>query len=286
MIKKKTILIRIRKFFMINKNNIIKTLIILFSISFILYSQNTDRNNTAVFFSYIENGNINKVREMIRNGIDVNITDEDNWSALHRAVQYNKRDIVRELLINKKININPTLPNNTILENDGKKWYADGETPLLLASYYGHSEIVSMLLNYGADILAKDNIDGAMAIHIASARGWSRTVLAILESYSAKNVKDIINSVDNTGTTPLMWAAMNNQVSVMNLILKFGAYINAQDDDGWTALHFAAASDSYKAAEMLLNNKANANIKNLDEKKPIDIANDTDMQALLNKYTK
>ena len=286
MIKKKTILIRIRKFFMINKNNIIKTLIILFSISVILYSQNTDINNTAVFFSYIENGNINKVREMIRNGIDVNITDEDNWSALHRAVQYNKRDIVRELLINKKININPTLPNNTILENDGKKWYADGETPLLLASYYGHSEIVSMLLNYGADILAKDNIDGAMAIHIASARGWSRTVLAILESYSAKNVKDIINSVDNTGTTPLMWAAMNNQVSVMNLILKFGAYINAQDDDGWTALHFAAASDSYKAAEMLLNNKANANIKNLDEKKPIDIANDTDMQALLNKYTK
>ena len=286
MIKKKTILIRIRKFFMINKNNIIKILIILFSISFILYSQNADRNNTAVFFSYIENGNINKVREMIRNGIDVNITDEDNWSALHRAVQYNKRDIVRELLINKKININPTLPNNTILENDGKKWYADGETPLLLASYYGHSEIVIMLLNYGADILAKDNIDGAMAIHIASARGWSRTVLAILESYSAKNVKDIINSVDNTGTTPLMWAAMNNQVSVMNLILKFGAYINAQDDDGWTALHFAAASDSYKAAEMLLNNKANANIKNLDEKKPIDIANDTDMQALLNKYTK
>ena len=271
---------------MINKNNIIKTLIILFSISVILYSQNTDINNTAVFFSYIENGNINKVREMIRNGIDVNITDEDNWSALHRAVQYNKRDIVRELLINKKININPTLPNNTILENDGKKWYADGETPLLLASYYGHSEIVIMLLNYGADILAKDNIDGAMAIHIASARGWSRTVLAILESYSAKNVKDIINSVDNTGTTPLMWAAMNNQVSVMNLILKFGAYINAQDDDGWTALHFAAASDSYKAAEMLLNNKANANIKNLDEKKPIDIANDTDIQALLNKYTK
>ena len=107
-----------------------------------------------------------------------------------------------------------------------------------------------------------------------------------VESYSAKNTKDIVNAVDNTGTTPLMWAAMNNRVSVMNLILKFGAYINAQDDDGWTALHFAAASDSYKAVEMLINNKANANIKNLDEKKPVDIASDTDIQALLNKYTK
>ena len=86
---------------MLNVNNIIKTLIILFSISFILYSQNTDRNNKTAFFSAIESGDIKKVRELIRNGIDINITDEYNWSALHRAVQFNKRDIVRELLLNK-----------------------------------------------------------------------------------------------------------------------------------------------------------------------------------------
>ncbi len=124
-----------------------------------------------------------------------------------------------------------------------------------------------------------------MAIHIAAARGNTETVSAILESYSARN-KNIANVSDNTGTTPLMWAAMNNQISVMNLLLKFDADINAQDDDGWTALHFAAASESYKAAELLINYKANADIKNLDDKKPIDIASDSDIQALLNKYTK
>lgn len=259
-----------------------KVLIILFVISFGLYSQNKDASE---FFSAIESGNINKVREMIRAGIDVNSLDDYNWSALHRAVQFNKIEIVKELLSHKKINVNPTLPSDTILENSGKKWYADGETPLLLASYYGYYGIVSLLLNYGANILAKDDIDGAMAIHIASARGNTRTVSAILGSYSAKN-KNIINVADNTGTTPLMWASMNNQISVMNVILKFGANINAQDDDGWTALHFAAASDSYKAVELLINNRANANIKNLDENKPIDIALDTDIWALLNKYTK
>lgn len=264
------------------KRAVKKVLIILFLISFGLYSQNED---SAAFFSAIEGGDINKVREMIRAGIDVNSVDYHNWSALHRAVQFNKIEIVKELLSHRKIDVNPTLPNDTILENDGKKWYADGETPLLLASYYGYFGIVSLLLNYGANILAKDSIDGAMAIHIASARGNTRTVSAILGSYSAKNVKNIINVVDNTGTTPLMWAAMNNQISVMNLILKFGANINAQDDDGWTALHFAVASDSYKAVELLINNKADANIKNLDENKPIDIALDTDTRALLNKYT-
>ena len=260
-----------------------RILIILFLISFNLYSQN---NNTSEFFLSIENGNINKVRGMIRAGIDVNITDNANWSALHRAVQANKIEIVKELLSHRRININPVLPKDTILENSGKKWYADGETPLLLASFYGYSDIVLLLLNYGANILAKDNIDGAMAIHIAAARGNTRTVSAILESYSAKNVKNIVNITDNTGTTPLMWASMNNQISIMNLLLKFGANIDAQDDDGWTALHFAVASDSYKAVELLINNKANADIKNLDENKPIDIVSDTDIQALLNKYAK
>ena len=261
-------------------------LIILFLISFNpyfnLYSQN---DNTLEFFSAIENGNIERVKEIIKSGIDVNITDNDNWSALHRAVQVNKIEIVKELLSHRKIDINPVLPEGTILDNNGKKWFAGGETPLLLASFYGYSDIVSLLLNYGANILSKDNIDGAMAIHIAAARGNTETVSAILESYSARN-KNIANASDNTGTTPLMWAAMNNQISVMNLLLKFDADIDAQDDDGWTALHFATSSESYKAAELLINNKANADIKNLDDKKPIDIASDSDIRALLNKYTK
>lgn len=256
--------------------------LILFNSYFNLYSQN---DNALEFFSAIENGNIEIVKEIIKSGIDINIADKDNWSALHRAVQVNKIEIVKELLSHKKIDINPVLPEGTILDNNGKKWFADGETPLLLASFYGYSDIVLLLLNYGANILSKDDIDGAMAIHIAVARGNTETVSAILESYSARN-KNIANVSDNTGTTPLMWAAMNNQISVMNLLLKFDADIDAQDDDGWTALHFAAASESYKAAELLINNKANVDIKNLDDKKPIDIASDSDIQALLNKYIK
>lgn len=264
---------------------------ILFLLSFVLYSQDltnqeVNKSTDNEFFTAIDNGDINKVKELISSGIDINSVNEDGWSALHLAVKANNSEIVRELLSHKKIDMNPRLPADTIFTEGDNVWYADGQTPLLLASYYGYSDMVSMLLNYGADILAKDDVDEAMAIHIASARGYTSVVTAILDSNSAKNTgRDIVNIGDNTGTTPLMWASMNNQVSVIALLMKYKLDIDLQDDDGWTALHFAVASDSYRAVDILLRNGADANISDLDGKKPLNICNDTDIEALLNKYT-
>ena len=271
----------------------------LFLLSFALYSQEitnseifTNYNNgeetvnsNSIFFTAIENGDISKVRELLKNGTDVNSTNAEGWSALHLAVKVNNPAIVKELLSNKKINMNPTLPVDSVFTDSDTKWYADGQTPLLLAAYYGYSDIVTMLLSYGADILAKDSIDDAMAIHIASAKGYYKVVEAILDSAAARNSKiDIVNAGDNTGTTPLMWAAMNNQVTVISILIKYKANVNMQDDDGWTPLHFAAASDSYRAAEILLNNGADANIADIEGKRAVNVTTDTDIEALLNKY--
>ena len=106
-----------------------------------------------------------------------------------------------------------------------------------------------------------------------------------MQSYSAKKINNLVDIEDDTGTTPLMWASMNNQISAINTLLKYGANINAQDYDGWSALHFAAASQSYKAVEILLKNNANANLENVNDDKPVDLSSDTDIVELLNKYT-
>lgn len=272
--------------------NIKKLFIILFISSFVLYSQNynnkqEDEDLDFSLLSYIENGNLKMVKDVVKKGANINAVDEDGYSTLHLAVKFNRPAILEFLLSHKKINVNPVLPTNTIiLDNDGNKWYCDGETPLILASYYGREKLVSLLLNYGADIMARDTLDGAMAIHIACARGNTKTVATILTSYSARKVKGIVNIKDSSGATSLMWASMNNKIPTMNLLLKYSAKINEQDDDGWTALHFAAASESYKAVEFLVRNNANANITNKDGKKPLDLTKDTDLIALLEKYTK
>ena len=78
---------------------------------------------------------------------------------------------------------------------------------------------------------------------------------------------------------------MNNQIAAINILLKYGANINAQDYDGWSALHFASASQSYKAVEILLKNNANANLENVNDDKAVDLTTDTDIVELLSKYT-
>ena len=157
---------------------------------------------------------------------------------------------------------------------------------LFLFSFILYSQDATNSENLHNDVLAKDSIDDAMAVHIASARGNANVVSVILDSSAARSSGiDIVNVGDNTGTTPLMWASMNNQVTVIAALLKFKADVNFQDDDGWTALHFAAASDSYRAVEILLKNNADANIADIEGKKPVDITTDTDIKELLNKYT-
>ena len=264
--------------------------IILFNILIIssVYTQNnnikynTDENG---LFNALKDGKTDIALNIIKLGADVNIKDIYGWSLLHRAVEYNNITIVKELLESKKIDIEVKLPKDTIITNGSEKWYADGETPLLLACYYGYNEIVETLLNYGANLEAKDSIDSAMAIHIAASRGYSDIIDTIMQSYSAKKIENLVDIEDDTGTTPLMWASMNNQISAINALLKYGANINAQDYDGWSALHFAAASQSYKAVEILLKNKADANLENINDDKAIDLTSDTDIVELLNKYT-
>ena len=133
----------------------------LFMLSFILYSQditNTEllkneelTNTNNDIFYYIEQGDAVKVRELLAQGTNVNIVNAEGWSALHAAVKANNTLILKELLSHKKIDMNPVLPVDTVLMDGDNKWYADGQTPLLLASYYGYSDVVSMLLSYGAD---------------------------------------------------------------------------------------------------------------------------------------
>jgi len=104
--------------------------------------------------------------------------------------------------------------------------------PIFWASFRGNTNIIAVLLKYGADIKKKGTNWEISALHIAHD---SQTVELLL-SHGVD-----IESMDIHGQTPLMWAAKHGNLEVAETLLKQGARLDKYDDANWTALEFAQA---------------------------------------------
>jgi len=130
----------------------------------------------------------NVVEYFIKRGVDINILDDDQKSALHEAFAGDSTRSIK-LLCDAGINVNHKDINGmTALHNGVKRGKVEGikllmkynpdinitditgKTPLHFASINGNTEIVEILLNKGAEINLKDN-KGYSALDIANYYG-------------------------------------------------------------------------------------------------------------------
>ena len=204
--------------------------------------------------------------------IDINASDMEGYTSLHRAIVNNDLNTVMELLKNENIDVNSKLGIEVSIDG----WYLGGATPLILASYLGYTDIVNALIEKDVDIKAKDDVDGCMAIHLAAANGKNE-VIEILLDVDASN----INDVDNKGNTPLHWASMKDRADTVSLLIENGADIEAKDVDNWTALHYAAAFASLQTVEALVDNGADKNSLTKDGNIPVNYAKDETIKTYL-----
>jgi ankyrin repeat protein len=69
----------------------------------------------------------------------------------------------------------------------------------------------------------------------------------------AKHPQTQLNAQNNAGETPLMLAAINNQLELARVLIERGADVNKP---GWTALHYAATRGHRDMMRLLLDNDA------------------------------
>ena len=96
---------------------------------------------------------------------------------------------------------------------------SDGSTPLHCAAWKGHTEVAAALLDFGADIQAKNNNDhwGDTPLH-AAAHGNQRAVAELLITKGAD-----MQAKNANGNTPLKETEAHKATAVANLLKKQGA---------------------------------------------------------------
>ena len=78
--------------------------------------------------------------------------------------------------------------------------------------------------------------------------------------------------------------ALYNHLEVAELLIEYGADVNAKANNGRTPLHFASAKNNNEIARLLISKGADVNAKRNDGLTPFDEANESETAELLRKH--
>jgi len=134
-----------------------------------------------------------------------------------------------------------------LLEPDLLQSYAtDGFTPLGLASFFGHYELVDFFLKKGADPnQVANNLMKVSPLHSAVARRRTAIVKLLLEAGAEVSAKQ------SSGVTPLHSAAHNGDMDTMQVLLQYGPDQKLETEEGKTPLHLAKEEGFTNIVELL-----------------------------------
>ena len=122
----------------------------------------------------------------------------------------------------------------------------DGFQALGLACYFGHYDTAEYLARAGAALNSPaSNELKAAPLHSAAAGGHTRIVKLLLQLGADPNVRE------QGGFTPLHAAAQNDDVDTVRILLLGGADLTLMSQDGKTALDIAMDAGNEKASALL-----------------------------------
>ncbi|XP_061546565.1 ankyrin repeat domain-containing protein 1-like isoform X1 [Phycodurus eques] len=136
-------------------------------------------------------------------------------------------------------------------------------TALHKASFKGHVEVMTALLDAGAAIDWKDKLEST-AVHWAC-RGGNLPALQLLLQRGAK-----ITARDKLHSCPLHVAVRTGHLECAEYLIHCGADVNAKDRDGDTCMHDAVRINRFKMIKLLMMYGASLNVKNCDGKTPME----------------
>ena len=181
----------------------------------------------AVYYGHYEVAKI-----LIDAGADVNAAHSIDHTVLYHALESNQLSTeVIQLLVDEGVNMNPS-PLFWAIRYAGAK----SETP----------EIMTMLIEAGADVNAQSET-GITALIAAALRGSNQLVDILLRSGAEINATQ-----ESTGRTVLACAVEWEHTETVRLLIEAGADLEIADKQGNTPLMTAKSKGSEEIIELLI----------------------------------
>ncbi|KAL2099761.1 hypothetical protein ACEWY4_004155 [Coilia grayii] len=238
-----------------------------------------DADATTSYLRAARSGNLDRALDHIKNGIDINLANQNGLNALHLASKEGHVKMVLELL-----------HNGINLETMTKK----GNTALHIAALAGQEKVVAELVRFGANVNAQSQ-KGFSPLYMAAQENHLEVVKFLLENGANQSLPT------EDGFTPLAVALQQGHENVVALLINHGTkgkvrlpalHIAARNDDtrtaavllqndpnpdvlsktGFTPLHIAAHYENLSVAQLLLNRGANVNFTPKNGITPLHIA--------------
>ncbi|XP_063749395.1 ankyrin-3 isoform X29 [Eleginops maclovinus] len=194
----------------------------------------TDIN--ACYLRSARAGNLEKALDYLKNGVDINICNQNGLNALHLASKEGHVEVVAEL-IKHGANVDAATKQK-------------GNTALHIASLAGQTDVVKELVTHNANVNAQSQ-NGFTPLYMAAQENHMDVVQFLLDHGSSQSI------ATEDGFTPLAVALQQGHDQVVSLLLE-------NDTKGKVrlpALHIAARKDDTKAAALLLQNDHNADVE-------------------------
>ncbi|MCH7847244.1 MAG: ankyrin repeat domain-containing protein [Planctomycetes bacterium] len=166
-------------------------------------------------------GDVATIGQAIKDGKNLEQADQDGATLLGIAARAKQAEVVRMLL-----------EAGAKIEARDQK----GRMPLLAAVQTRDSsvEVVRALIAKGADVNTRGTMIGGTPLSWAAGPFSNPEIVAALVAGNAD-----VNQVDNTGMTPLMWAARYGAPATVKVLLDAGADVTATNKQGQTSLDLA-----------------------------------------------
>jgi ankyrin repeat protein len=203
----------------------------------------------ADFWKAVKTGDRTMVERLLAADPGLATARLDGASAILVATYYHKPEVARclrphitELDIFEACALGDALRVNALLDRDAQLANAvadDGFGPLGLACFFGHEPVARMLLAAGARV-DQPSSNGMAVMPLLSAAAAHSVPIArlLLEGGALVNARQ---GGGEGGFTPLMEAALNGQVDMVELLMRHGADPFMKDDDGKSAADHAGA---------------------------------------------